>query len=97
MNLTARHGGNGGVDGKLLPFAEMLPDQIVEVGIAEQNLVGIAAGLASAGKTVFAVSPACFLTTRPGKRRLPSGRVEPPATADSRASWLTKSRRWRRV
>jgi transketolase len=40
------------------------PEQIVEVGIAEQNLVGMAAGLASAGKKVFAVSPACFLTAR---------------------------------
>jgi transketolase len=50
--------------GKLGPFGQALPDQIVEVGIAEQNLVGIAAGLASAGKTVFAVSPACFLTAR---------------------------------
>ncbi len=50
--------------GKLVPFAETLPAQVVEVGIAEQNLVGISAGLASAGKTVFAVSPACFLTTR---------------------------------
>ena len=46
--------------GKLVPFAEALPDQVVEVGIAEQNLVGIAAGLASTGKKVFAVSPACF-------------------------------------
>ena len=50
--------------GKLVPFAEQLPEQIVEVGIAEQNLVGVAAGLASAGKKVFAVSPACFLTAR---------------------------------
>src|SRR5687768_9722970 len=50
--------------GKLGPFATALPEQIVELGIAEQNLVGIAAGLASAGKTVFAVSPACFLTAR---------------------------------
>ena len=50
--------------GKLGPFATALPRQIVEVGIAEQNLVGIAAGLASCGKTVFAVSPACFLTAR---------------------------------
>src|SRR2546421_8962885 len=50
--------------GKLGPFADALPDQIVEVGIAEQNLVGIAAGLASAGKIVYAVSPACFLTAR---------------------------------
>jgi transketolase len=50
--------------GKLVPFAAEFPKQIVEVGIAEQNLVGVAAGLASAGKIVFAVSPACFLTAR---------------------------------
>jgi len=50
--------------GKLGPFGVALPDQIVEVGIAEQNLVGVAAGLASAGKKTFAVSPACFLTAR---------------------------------
>jgi transketolase len=34
------------------------------LGIAEQNLVGVAAGLASCGKIVYAVSPACFLTAR---------------------------------
>lgn len=50
--------------GKLVPFGQKFPEQIVEVGIAEQNLVGVAAGLASAGKKVFAVSPACFLTAR---------------------------------
>jgi transketolase len=50
--------------GKLIPFGEQHPHQIVEVGIAEQSLVGLSAGLASAGKKVFAVSPACFLTTR---------------------------------
>lgn len=50
--------------GKLVPFGKRFPEQIVEVGIAEQNLVGMAAGLASAGKKVFAVSPACFLTAR---------------------------------
>ena len=50
--------------GKLKPFGEALPRQIVEVGIAEQNLVGVSAGLANAGKAVFAVSPACFLATR---------------------------------
>jgi transketolase len=50
--------------GKLGPFGKALPQQIVEVGIAEQNLVGIAAGLAAAGKKAFAVSPACFLTAR---------------------------------
>lgn len=50
--------------GKLAPFGKAFPSQIVEVGIAEQNLVGIAAGLASSGKKVFAVSPACFLSAR---------------------------------
>lgn len=50
--------------GKLVKFGQALPDQIVEVGIAEQNLVGVAAGLASCDKKVFAVSPACFLTAR---------------------------------
>ena len=49
---------------KLSSFAKAAPGQIVEVGIAEQNLVGVAAGLAAAGKKVFAVSPACFLTAR---------------------------------
>ena len=51
--------------GKLVPFGERFPDQLIEIGIAEQNMVGIASGLASTGKKVFAVSPACFLTTRP--------------------------------
>lgn len=50
--------------GRLVAFGKQLPAQVVEVGIAEQNLVGVAAGLASAGKRVFAVSPACFLTAR---------------------------------
>jgi transketolase len=50
--------------GKLAPFGQKFPKQIIEVGIAEQNLVGVAAGLASARKKVFAVSPACFLTAR---------------------------------
>jgi transketolase len=50
--------------GKLGPFGQKFPKQLVETGIAEQNLVGVAAGLASAGKKAFAVSPACFLTAR---------------------------------
>ena len=50
--------------GKLVPFGKELPQQIVEVGIAEQNLVGISAGLSASGKKVFAVSPASFLTAR---------------------------------
>ncbi len=50
--------------GKLVPFAKKYPQQIIEVGIAEQVLVGVAAGLASTGKKTFAVSPACFLAAR---------------------------------
>jgi transketolase len=50
--------------GKLGPFGKALPGQIVEVGIAEQNLVGITAGLAASGKKSFGVSPSCFLTAR---------------------------------
>ncbi len=60
MVLTSDSRGSG----KLVPFGEELPDQIVEMGIAEQNLVGVAAGLSMTGKKVFAVSPACFLTAR---------------------------------
>lgn len=48
----------------LTPFADAFPEQFVEVGIAEQNLVGISAGLAKCGKRPFAASPACFLSTR---------------------------------
>ena len=50
--------------GKLAPFGKALPKQIVEVGIAEQNLVGITAGLAACGKKPFGVSPSCFLSAR---------------------------------
>lgn len=48
----------------LAPFFKAFPAQSIEVGIAEQDLVGIAAGLASCGKKPFAASPACFLSTR---------------------------------
>lgn len=48
----------------LAPFADAHPEQFVEVGIAEQNLVSISAGLARCGKKAFAASPACFLSTR---------------------------------
>ena len=44
----------------LAPFFEAYPEQSVEVGIAEQDLVGISAGLARAGKKPFAASPASF-------------------------------------
>jgi len=45
-------------------FAEKLPNQFVEVGIAEQNAVGVGAGLALAGKNVFVCGPACFYSAR---------------------------------
>ena len=48
----------------LAPFAKAFPQQFVEMGIAEQNLVSVAAGLAKCGKKAFGVSPACFLSTR---------------------------------
>lgn len=48
----------------LTPFAEAFPEQFVEVGIAEQDLVSISAGMAKAGKRPFAASPACFLSAR---------------------------------
>lgn len=48
----------------LTPFTKEFPEQFVEVGIAEQDLVGIAAGLASCGKKTFAASPASFISTR---------------------------------
>lgn len=48
----------------MTPFAKQYPKQFVEVGIAEQNLVSAAAGLAACKKKAFAVSPASFLSTR---------------------------------
>ena len=48
----------------LAPFFDAYPEQSVEVGIAEQDLVSIAAGLAACGKKPFAASPASFITTR---------------------------------
>ena len=48
----------------LAPFFEAFPEQSVEVGIAEQDLVGIAAGLAKCGNKPYAASPASFITTR---------------------------------
>lgn len=48
----------------LTPFFKTYPEQSYEVGIAEQNLVSIAAGMAACGKKVIAASPASFLSTR---------------------------------
>lgn len=41
-------------------FAKRFPDRFIQVGVAEQNLAGLAAGFALAGKIPFAASYACF-------------------------------------
>jgi transketolase len=48
----------------LKEFKRRYPERFVNIGIAEQNLVGVSAGLASAGKIPFTCSAACFLTSR---------------------------------
>lgn len=48
----------------LTDFANQLPGQFVECGIAEQNEVGIASGLAAWGKKAFVCAPACFISAR---------------------------------
>lgn len=45
-------------------FAERIPERFVEVGIAEQNMMGMAAGLAACGKIPFAASLAVFSSRR---------------------------------
>lgn len=49
---------------KTIEFAKVFPERFFDVGIAEQNLIGIAAGLAAAGKIPFASSFAIFATGR---------------------------------
>ncbi|WP_238907609.1 transketolase family protein [Clostridium sp. YIM B02506] len=60
MVLTCDSRGSASMGG----FAEKYPDQFVEVGIAEQDSVGIAAGLATCNKKPYIASPACFLSMR---------------------------------
>ena len=47
------------------PFAERFPDRFVNVGVAEQNMVGVATGLAEAGFLPFVYSIVTFATLRP--------------------------------
>ena len=49
---------------KTSDFEKVAPERFVEVGIAEQNMIGVAAGLAASGKTVFASTFAVFATGR---------------------------------
>lgn len=46
-------------------FAKKYPAQFFNVGVAENNMIGLAAGLAFSGKTVFAYSIASFATFKP--------------------------------
>lgn len=45
-------------------FADALPGQFIEIGIAEQNEIGMAAGLAAVGKRPYVCAPASFLSAR---------------------------------
>jgi transketolase len=49
---------------KTAMFAKKFPDRFINVGIAEQDLMGTAAGIASTGKTVFASTFAMFAAGR---------------------------------
>lgn len=60
MVLAADVAASAGLSG----FAQKFPDRFLNVGIAEQNMIGVAAGLAQEGKCVFAVSFAPFASMR---------------------------------
>ena len=49
---------------KLVGFQKRFPNRLVNVGIAEQTMVGVGAGLANGGKTPFVSAASCFLTAR---------------------------------
>lgn len=49
---------------KLGKFRERFPERLINVGIAEQNMVGVGAGLANGGKIPFVSGAGCFLTAR---------------------------------
>lgn len=49
---------------KLTSFRDKFPDRLINVGIAEQNMVGVGAGLANGGLIPFVCGASCFLTAR---------------------------------
>ena len=49
---------------KLGTFRDRFPDRLINVGIAEQNMVGVGAGLANGGKIPFVSGASCFLSAR---------------------------------
>lgn len=60
MAMSADFGRSSG----LARYSELFPEKFLNVGIAEQNLIGVSSGLASEGYNVFATSFASFITTR---------------------------------
>jgi transketolase len=60
INLVVGDLGFGVVE----PFVQRFPDRFLNVGVAEQNMTGVAAGMALSGKTVFTYSIANFPTLR---------------------------------
>lgn len=55
------------LDTGLIPFMEALPERFVECGIAEQDMVSMASGLAARGLVPFVHSFSCFLHARPNE------------------------------
>src|ERR1700761_2267786 len=49
---------------KLKNFRARFPNRFINVGIAEQNMVGVGAGLANGGKIAYVCGASCFLTGR---------------------------------
>jgi transketolase len=78
MVLSADLGNSSGLD----RFRKTYPDQFVNVGIAEQNLIGVAAGMAKEQFTVFATSFAPFLAMRASEQiRMNLGYMNLPVKA----------------
>jgi transketolase len=61
------------IDCGVLPFRDRFPDRFIECGIAEQDMVSTAGGLALAGKLPIVHSFACFLSTRPNEQIFNNG------------------------
>jgi len=60
--------GDLGDSSGLARFKNAFPDRFINIGIAEQNMIGVAAGLAKEGHNVFATSFAPFITLRSGEQ-----------------------------
>jgi transketolase len=60
--------GDLGDSSGLARFKNTFPDRFINTGIAEQNMIGVAAGLAKEGYNVFATSFAPFITLRSGEQ-----------------------------